>query len=94
MIINNNVQGIAGAYLRNVSPVKTVVRNDKGYQQPKDEIQLSSTARTFQGPLRKLRSKAGEVRQDRVAFFEAQLANGSYRIDPEGIAEKIMQTRF
>lgn len=95
MIVNNNLQGIAGAYMRNVNQVKTSAKNDKNQQaNARDEIVISDTARTFSAPLGLLRSNADSVRADKVAYFAEQIASGNYTIDPQGIAAKIMTTRF
>ncbi len=96
MIINNILQGVAGAYLRNVNQTTSQAKkNESGGAQPgKDELVLSSNVRNFSSSLQTIRSTAETVREDKVAFFKQQIGNGTYQINAEGIAEKIMSMRY
>ena len=41
-----------------------------------------------------LRGQAGEVRMDKVKYFEEKLASGTYEVDAEALAGKILDCRF
>ena len=70
MIINNNVQALAGIYAANSS---VGARRGSRVEQPvaRDEILLSSEAQNFSDLLRELRGTS-EVREDKVAAFSAR----------------------
>lgn len=96
MHINNTLQGIAGAYMQNVNQVKVPQRqaNNPYASAGQDEFLLSKEARNFSSSLQRLKMSADDVRADKVAYFEAQIANGTYQIDSQGIAEKMMSMRY
>ena len=92
MIINGNLQGIAGVYANAGSNNKV----SKAYQQAEpagDDIQISSQGQQFNEIMRKL--KAGsDVRMDKVAEYENMVASGAYQVSSRDLAEKILQYRY
>jgi negative regulator of flagellin synthesis FlgM len=94
MIINNNIQAVAGAYAINSKKIKPAVKDessDAGIS--KDEVLLSTQAQSFSQILQKAKSMP-EVRQDKVDTYSAQIGAGLYQIDPKGLADKILNMRF
>jgi len=94
MIINNSIQsGVAGVY----ASQQTSVRKTAGVSQAvsdKDEIVLSSQAQSFSSALQKLRDNSSDIRQDKVVFYENQIAAGTYNVDTQALAAKMLQTRY
>ncbi len=93
MIINNVSQsGVASLYTsqqpsarKNLSSSSYVVS---------DEIVLSSQAQSFGASLAALRESSGEIRQDKVDFYRNAIASGTYSVDSNALAEKILDTRY
>lgn len=96
MIINNILQGIAGAYMKTVNQTTTQVKRDgeNPTQGGRDELVLSNNVRNFSSSLQAIRTSAEDVREDKVAFFKEQIENGTYQINAQGIAEKMMTMRY
>ena len=92
MIINNNLQGIAGVYTNSGSVNKLA----KAYRQEEtvnDNIQISSQGQQFSEILKKLKS-GSDVRMDKVAEYENMIASGAYQVSNSDLAEKILQYRY
>lgn len=92
VIINGNLQGIAGVYANAGSNNKV----SRAYQQTepaRDDIQISSQAQQFNEILRKLKS-GSDVRMDKVAMYEDMLAAGTYQVDNGALADKLLQYRY
>ncbi|MCI7611795.1 MAG: flagellar biosynthesis anti-sigma factor FlgM [Selenomonadaceae bacterium] len=92
MIINNNLQGIAGVYTNSGSVNKLA----KAYRQEEtvnDNIQISSQGQQFSEILKKLKS-GSDVRMDKVAEYENMIASGAYQVSNRDLAEKILQYRY
>ena len=92
MIINGNLQGIAGVYANAGSNNKV----SKAYQQAEpagDDIQISSQGQQFNEIMRKLRA-GSDVRMDKVAMYENMLAAGTYQVDNGALADKLLQYRY
>ena len=93
MIINNNVQAIAGAYAMNQS---AGTRRSVGAQKPqefKDEVNISTQGQSFSAMMKELKDTP-DVRMDKVAFFKNAIAGGNYNVSGEDIAEKMLSARF
>ena len=93
MIINNNVQAIAGAYAMNQS---AGARRSMGVEQPRevrDEVNISTQGQSFSAMMKELK-ETSDVRMDKVAFFKNAIAGGSYNVSGDAIAEKMLNTRF
>ena len=92
MIINGNVQAVAGAY--SVSSSGSVKRAASVQaMQKSDEVHLSSEGQSFSSMLQKLQSM-DDVRSSRVQDLSAQMANGSYNVPSENIAASLLGVRF
>ena len=92
MIINGNVQAVAGAY--SVSSSGSVKRAASVQaMQKSDEVHLSSEGQSFSSMLQKLQSM-DDVRGSRVQDLSAQMANGSYNVPSENIAASLLGVRF
>ena len=92
MIINGNVQAVAGAY--SVSSSGSVKRAASVQaMQKSDEVHLSSEGQSFSSMLQKLQSM-DDVRGSRVQDLSAKMANGSYNVPSENIAASLLGVRF
>jgi negative regulator of flagellin synthesis FlgM len=92
MIINGNVQAVAGAY--SVSSSGSVRRSaDVQAIQKKDEVLLSNEGQSFSSMLQKLQSM-DDVRGNKVQELSAKVANGSYQVPNENIAASLLGVRF
>lgn len=92
VIINSNLQGIAGVYANAGSSNKI----SRAYQQAepaRDDIQISSQGQQFNEILQKLKS-GSDVRMDKVAMYENMLAAGTYKVDNGTLADKLLQYRY
>ena len=97
MMINNQLQAIAGAYAKNTTmQVKSGTKTaDMGETAAaKDEILLSSEAKSFSSVLQKMQSQSDEVRADKVAAYGQQIASGSYNVSAEDVADRMIQMRY
>jgi negative regulator of flagellin synthesis FlgM len=54
-----------------------------------EKVDLSKKAKEIQ-QIKKILDEIPEVRQDKVRALKSQIANGTYRVDPEKIAEKMV----
>lgn len=91
MIINNNIQSLAGVYA-NHSSVNKMSRSQRE-EAGQDEIQISSQAQSFSDALKKL-SSIDDVRHDKVAELSNRIAAGSYQVSDEDLAESILSFRY
>jgi flagellar biosynthesis anti-sigma factor FlgM len=92
MIINNNVQAIAGAY-----HVSTVSRPQNSYDKDsepiRDEVALSSDGVTFSQMMQELQGM-DDVRAEKVDSVAEQIASGSYAPDSSDVAKKMLDLLF
>ena len=92
MIINGNVQAVAGAY--SVSSSGGVKRAASVQaMQKSDEVHLSSEGQSFSSMLQKLRSM-DDVRGSKVQELSAKVADDSYNVSNENIAASLLGVRF
>ena len=96
MIINNNVQAVAGLYNQTWSNGSKNRAGAYARPQAKDEVVLSGNAKTFSTALRDLRANAESdtVRMDKVEKFTALIESGCYHIDSDKLAESIINYKF
>jgi len=94
MIINNSIQaGVAGVYASQQTSVRKTTGTAAAVSS-KDEIVLSSQAQSFSAALQKAKDASTDVRQDKVVFYENQIAAGTYNVDAQALAAKMLQTRY
>ena len=92
MIINGNVQAVAGAY--SVSSSGGVKRAASVQaMQKSDEVHLSSEGQSFSSMLQKLQNM-DEVRGEKVQDIRGKFADGSYNVPSENIAASLLGIRF
>ena len=97
MMINGQIQSIAGVYAKNSA--MTVKSNDHSAAAEKtngskDEIVLSSEAKSFSTVLQKMQSSSEDVRTDKIALYTQQIESGSYNVDSNDIAARMIQMRY
>ena len=92
MIINNNLQAIAGAYQLNAkNPAKRAqAKNAPSF---KDEVHLSSNAQNMSSAVKNLKNMS-DVRADKVEFFTNAIESGNYNVPAANIASKMLSIRF
>jgi len=88
MIINNNLQAIAGAYQLNQKNAPKRMQNQSSLSF-KDEVTLSESAESFRSAMKKMQS-IDEVRQDKVAFYTNAIESGNYNVPAANIASKML----
>ena len=92
MILNGNVQAVAGAY--SVSSAGGVKRAASAREVEKsDEVLLSHEGQSFSSMLQKLQSM-DDVRGEKVQNLSAKVADGSYNVSGENIAASLLGVRF
>lgn len=92
MIINGNVQAVAGAY--SVSATGGVKRAASAREvERRDEVLLSHEGQSFSSMLQKLQNM-DDVRGEKVQQFGARIADGSYSVPNENIAASLLGIRF
>ncbi len=94
MIINNNIQAIASTYAaNNVKRVGKVDGHDR-VEAGRDEILLSTEAKSFSSLLQELKKGTAAVRQDKVDALEQQISAGTYDVEGSNVAARMLSMRF
>ncbi len=93
MIISNHVRAMTGAYASQQSRTNVPRRMEEGAANA-GEVVLSQTGQNFSSFLRQIKERSDEVRMDRVAALEKQIASGKYRVDEEKVAASLMAMRY
>ena len=95
MIINNTLQAITGAYTKNAtSSVKSANKAVASTAEKKDEIVLSQEAQNFRSTLQQLKNMSDDVRTDKVDFYTQQIGAGTYAVNADAVAGKMLQMRY
>lgn len=94
MVINNVIQGINSIYAASNNVKRTVQSAENKTTEARDEIQLSSEAQSFSSILSKVQANQGQVRKDKVAYYESLISSGNYHVDSKAIADKMLKSRF
>lgn len=71
------------------TPKKSTTANSTGYASFTDQISLSSAGKDMQIAKNAL-AKLSDVREDKVNDIKARLADGSYKVDAEDFAAKLI----
>ncbi|MGP1367130.1 MAG: flagellar biosynthesis anti-sigma factor FlgM [Schwartzia sp. (in: firmicutes)] len=93
MIISSHVRAMTGAYANQQNRTNAPRRAEERAGEA-GEVVLSQTGQNFSSLLRRIKDEAGDVRQDRVAALEKQIAAGTYRVDAEKVAASLMAMRY
>ncbi len=90
MIINNNVQAIAGAYAVQQNRAAAPRRTESVSQA--SEVVFSKQGQNFAALLQKLKKNADrdQVRPDRVESLESLVSAGAYDVSNENIAASML----
>lgn len=92
MIINGNVQAVAGAYsVSSVGGTRRVAGTRE--VEKSDEVLLSHEGQSFSSMLKKLQDM-DDVRGEKVQELSAKISSGSYNISNENIAASLLHARF
>lgn len=59
----------------------------------KDDLNVSNKAREFQSVLRTV-ANSSDIREDKVASIKNQITNGTYNINAENVADKIISKLY
>jgi negative regulator of flagellin synthesis FlgM len=84
----NKLDNVFQVYNKNAG-VKNV-KSDKASQE-KDQIKISERAVEFQFALQKIKD-VEEIRMDKVESIKNQIKTGTYEIDGQKVAEKILES--
>lgn len=93
MIINTNIQALSSIYKSNSQHTSRTARHDESADTVHDEVVLSDSAKTLSPFLSELKSM-DDVREDRVAELSERIAAGTYHVDAEDIAQKMLEMRI
>jgi negative regulator of flagellin synthesis FlgM len=97
MKINPNNHSIPiEAYVNNVQDKKTTAlpRDKAAHPGAKtDTVDISDTAKRVSADREEM-DRIPDVREEKVAELKKQVENGSYQVDPEKIAEKMLKDGF
>ena len=88
MIINNNVQAIAGVYAANQPMAMRRTQNAEPIIE-RDRYVPSQEGQSFRSMLQELKD-ADEVRANKVEYFEKAIANGEYNVSSYDIAGRML----
>ena len=91
MIINNNIQSIAGIYSNHSSNNKIAKAGRE--EEKRDEIHISQTGQNVREMLQKM-NEMDDVRHNRVAELENLIASGNYHVSSRELAESMLKCRF
>lgn len=83
----NNIQGAMNAYNKGKVSPKKEVQIASG---EKDAMNVSQEAKTFSSVFQAVK-KSPDVREDKVIAFKEAIANNSYKIDNEKLADKLIE---
>lgn len=67
----------------------SAVKKADGTHSQNDKLEFSQTAKSYQTAKAAV-ADASDVRADKVAAIKAQMAAGTYQVDLEAVADKIM----
>jgi negative regulator of flagellin synthesis FlgM len=59
-----------------------------------DEVVLSEAAQSFSKILQTAQKNISNVREEKVAELTKRIENGSYKVDSQAVAEKLLQNLF
>jgi len=86
----SNVGRVTGQEVEGAGPLRDVA-STRATGGP-DQLALSSRAEEIKAARAAL-AQAPEVRAERVAELKAQVESGTYRVDPDKVAERILNPR-
>ena len=79
---------IAQAY--GVQKTYNTQKANKSASMGKDQLSISQTGYSYQVAKTAV-SEASDVREDKVAKLKAQIQNGTYSVDPDDFASKLLE---
>jgi len=88
IISTNQIQQATKVYSDTQKTLKTAKKDGSVQAQRSDEVILSTNAQEFGDFLRKLQALP-DVREAKVQALQAQVAQGTYKVDSYAIADKI-----
>jgi len=89
IISGKNMQQIAKIYGEQSKPVKMNKPGKAGQQAP-DEVVLSSEAKELSQMLQAIKNLP-EVRADKVQELAQRIAAGTYKVDSQALAQKVLE---
>jgi len=94
MIINNNLQAVRSIYAKAAMNSTRSTKLADSKLQEDDELVLSPEAKSFSATLQAIQNQSGDVRMDKVKYYEEKLASGEYKVDANALAAKILASRY
>lgn len=86
-IQNNSVNKILNIY-NNASKVDQTKKTGK--EKKSDQLNISNRAREFQVAMEQIKNQP-DIRAEKVAAIKKQVESGTYKVDAQKIADKMMQ---
>ena len=83
---NPNIQGILKSYSQTVK--KTEETEKSGYVN--DKVEISDAAKAYQVAMQASKTDSTD-RSEKVESIKAQIANGTYKVSADELAEKILK---
>lgn len=101
MVLPVRPQDASGVYQRQVAQAQAASAHEAtrrtarsgGTSRRSDEVSLSATAQSFARVMEAVQQQP-DVRADRVADVRARIANGSYGVDADLIAQRLAERGF
>lgn len=81
---------------KDLKPVQSASRDSKGIDvldDQGDKVMLSELAARMRGAIQAIHDMP-EIREDRVTALKSSIQNGTYHIDPETVAARILEDAF
>lgn len=93
-LVNRSTQGTSSGKVGKESPEQSESAGAQpGTRSSGDSLSLTDTAAKMSNASEAL-SEVPVVDSDKVARFREAIANGSYRVDPEKVAEKLLNAQL
>lgn len=88
----SHIQSVANLYGASQAYASRGAGKAASVQKP-DEVEISQEGQSFHDMLEELR-KTDEVRPEKVSQYQTQLAEGTYAVDSQAVAQKMLDLRF
>lgn len=88
-ITNSNIQKALGAYKKQEVKENNSKKTESSRLKRKDEFEISNEGKEFQAIMKNLKNTP-DVRQQKIDELKAKINSGSYKIDSDEIAKKML----
>lgn len=88
-ITNSNIRKALGAYKKQEVKENNSKKAESSRLKRKDEFEISNEGKKFQAIMKKLKDTP-DVRQQKIDELKARINSGSYKVDSDEIAKKML----